>query len=311
MKKSRILVPALAMIAFSTVASIAGSVAWFTANRTISVNAGTYTVVKTTANLEVEVNPGIATSVTDNVVSLGDNVLTDASFNHKTGKIYEPNESGTAIETENAYNCSASDLERGTLPSPSTGKVYSAATFELVFTITFGSSSGDYGLFLDNAAGKTSFAVSGGGTAATAKGFRTAFYPSGSGEHGRATVLADLEDKTATWDHDGDAETAAVNAVRYVASTSNYVGTDYSASDYDLIDTNYSTAVPTNNPAKSACATRPDYLGYFAFSANSEVTLTFTCVCWFEGTDPEITPNATNFQSVISTLCFEAVKLAD
>lgn len=322
MKKTRILIPALAMIAFSTAASIAGSVAWFTANRTVNVNAGTYAVVKTSANLAVEVNPGLATTVSDKVVSLGDNKLTDGSFNHKNGKIYQPNDDGTAIATTNgevAYNDAqiATKLERGTLPSPSTGKVYTAATFELVFTVSYGSAAGNYGLFLDNTAGKTAFTVSGGGEAKTAQGFRMGFYPSGTGEHGRATVLADLQDNTETWDHDGDGEgtspTAEVNAIRYVASTSNFEGTDYAAADYDLIDENYSNAIPTTPITKAAAGARADYLGYFEFSANSDVTLTLTVVCWFEGTDPEIINRAaaTEYQSVAAQLHFEAVKLAD
>lgn len=322
MKKTRILIPALAMIAFSTAASVVGSVAWFTANRTASVNAGTYAVVKTSANLAVAVNPGLATTVSDKVVSLGDNKLTDGSFNHKNGNIYQPNDDGTAIATTNgevAYNDSqiASKLERGTLPSPSTGKVYTAATFNLVFTVSFGSASGDYGLFLDNTAGKTAFTVSGGAEAKTAQGFRMGFYPSGTGEHGRATVLADLQDSTEKWDHDGDGEktspTPEVNAIRYVASTSNFEGTDYAAADYDLIDENYNTAIPTTPITKEAAGARADYLGYFAFSANSDVTLTLTVVCWFEGTDPEIVNRAasTDYQSVEAQLNFEAVKLSN
>ena len=327
MKKTRILIPAMAMIAFSTAASIAGSVAWFTANRTASVNAGTYAVVKTSANLAVEVNEGLATTVdSNNIVSLGNNKLTDGSFNHKTGKIYQPNEDGTAIATTNgevAYNDPqiATKLDRGTVNAGESneGKVYTAATFELVFTIKFGSAAGDYGLFLDNSAGKTAFSVTPSAAALTAQGFRMGFYPSGSGEHGRATVLADLQDSTEKWDHDGDDDgvkvdpTDEVNAIRYVASTTNFEGTDYVASQYDLIDENYDDALPTGTPTKAEAGARPDYIGYFGFAANDEVTLTFTVVCWFEGTDPEIVNRAatTEYQSVAASLHFEAIKLAD
>ena len=51
MKKSRIVIPALAMIAFSMAASITGAVAWFTATRTATVTSGAYAVVKTSSNL--------------------------------------------------------------------------------------------------------------------------------------------------------------------------------------------------------------------------------------------------------------------
>ena len=46
MKKSKIIVPALAIITLSTAASITGTVAWFTANRTASVTVGDMAVVK-------------------------------------------------------------------------------------------------------------------------------------------------------------------------------------------------------------------------------------------------------------------------
>ena len=38
-KKSKIIVPALGLILLSTTASISGSVAWFTANRSVEVQA--------------------------------------------------------------------------------------------------------------------------------------------------------------------------------------------------------------------------------------------------------------------------------
>lgn len=334
MKKTKVLIPALALIAFSTVASIAGSVAWFTASRQVTVNAGTYTVVKTSANLECEATAGIGTSasVVSNIqtISLGSNVLTDGSFDHKTGTIYQPNEGGTAIDTTAREGegkirgeiplseATAALLERGDVAG---GKVYSAVTFHLEFTVEFGGASGDYGLFLDTfnsadpAHAGSNFEVT--GTPYTAKGFRMAFFPTDTvNEHGRATVFADLEDN-GTWDHDGDGSgegtTPQVNKIRYVAGRSDFDGTDYESTDYDLIHAGYNVAVPTAPVAKTACSTRPDYLGYFAYEANTEKTLNFDVVCWFEGTDPEIVNRAEEeeYQAVVATLKFEAVKQSD
>ena len=61
MKKSKIIVPALAIIAFSTAASIAGSVAWFTASRTVSISGGEYSVVKLTSDLKCTLTAGVGT----------------------------------------------------------------------------------------------------------------------------------------------------------------------------------------------------------------------------------------------------------
>ena len=62
MKKSKLIVPALAIIAFSTAASITGTVAWFTANRQVTINAGNYTVVKTSADLDCDLADGFQTT---------------------------------------------------------------------------------------------------------------------------------------------------------------------------------------------------------------------------------------------------------
>ena len=51
MKKSKIIVPALALIAFSTAASITGTVAWFTASRSATMSLGTYTVASVAKGL--------------------------------------------------------------------------------------------------------------------------------------------------------------------------------------------------------------------------------------------------------------------
>ena len=330
MKKTRILIPALAMIAFSTAASIAGSVAWFTASRTVNVNAGTYAVVKTSANLDCVATAGIGTtaSVVSDIqtISLGNNVLTDGSFNQKAGTIYQPNEAGDGIDTTvrdetkikgEVTLAEAKEtpalLERGQVTD---GKVYTAVTFHLQFTIKFGGASGDYGLFLDcynnDSPAHTGSTFTTTGTAYTAKGFRMAFYPTAtSGEHGRATVFADLQDG-GTWNHDKDTETPEVNKIRYVASSSNFVGTDYAASDYDLINSVYNTQLPEGSVITEAQAqNRPDYLGYFAYAPNQSVNLNLDVVCWFEGTDPEIVNRSTadEYQSVAADLHFEAVKL--
>lgn len=309
MKKTRIIIPAIAMIAFSTVASIAGSVAWFTANRTANFNAGTYAVVKTTANLKCEVTGGIATSADSSNIVTVNGVLTDGSFNHKTGNIYAPNADGSAIGSEIALASAKSDntlLERGTTSDSKT--IYTAVTFDIKFTVSFGSASGNYGLYLDNTTGKTSFATSDSSTPATAKGFRMAFYPK-SGTT-RKTVLADLQDN-GTWDHDSDAETAAVNKIRYVNATSNYVGTDYVAGDYDLMNSGYNAALPDSSATYAQATNRADYLGQFTFSANADVVIEYTVVAWFEGTDPEIVnrANSSEYQSVVANLYFAAVAI--
>ena len=329
MKKTKIIIPGLALVALSTVASIAGSVAWFTASRTARVSASSFSVVKTTSNLTCVASAGNGTyldasDTTNKTITLthevGEgaeahdvtNVLTDGSFNHLSGNIYKPNEAGDGLDETNpevAYNDSSFDAKLIRGETSEGGSIYTAVTFNLTFTISFGSAAGNYGLFLDNTAGKTAFSCAD-AQLYTAKGFRMGFYPTNA--NGKATVLADLQDN-GTWDHDGDgaeaSPTAEVNKTRYVASTSNFAGTDYLSQH--IIHSNYSTALPDEGTAEATVSTRPDYLGKFVFQANTDVQLTFAVVCWFDGLDPEIVNRtaASEYQTVTSLLCFEAIKI--
>ena len=328
MKKTRILIPALAMIAFSTAASIAGSVAWFTANRQTNIQAGTYAVVNTTANLKHSVAAGVATSVesaTATVVTVVDgNKLTDGSFDHIDGKIYQPNSQGDGFaETNPELDCteSASTLEPKLRRADLTGGkyVYTAITFQISFTIDFTSKAGDYALFINthntlsgSQSNKTRFETaentdtgesSESTVDTTAKGFRMGFYSTSA-----------------------NAQKRVIGALQ-TAANSHYVGDDNGTDAYDfanptttqksyssdLVYDTYDEALPAANANRATVLARPDCLGHFAYVANTSVTLTYTVVAWFEGTDPEIVNREalTEYQSVTAKLYFEAVPLAD
>ena len=332
MKKSKIIIPALAIIAVSTAASIAGSVAWFTASRQASISAGTFAVVKTNANLQCDIEAGVATSIdttggTETIV-LGNNKLTDGSVNHKTGKAYTPNDSGTGLITGDKQEIDLTQskatldplLERATLAS---GKVYTAATFDVTFTVAFGALDKDMGLYLD--AANSSFTVAGDnpGAPVTAKGFRVAFIqleaPS-TGSNIVPTVFAGLQNKETVIEDDpstDDDESEIITNCKYVASTSNFAGTGYVANDYDLVDKTFkdnetARVLPTEQTARSTALNRPDRIGMFKFSSGNEVTLKYRVVCWFEGTDPMIVNRASadEYQGVNAVLSFSAIDLS-
>ena len=304
MKKSRIIIPALAMIAFSVAASVTGAVAWFTASRSAQISAGSYSVVKTSADLKASIAPGVGTSVNTNTNTVSFNgLLTDGSFDHKDKFFTWPDSTGKKMGgTVDLTDTDLADkLERGTSSDSKT--IYTAATFDVSFTIAFGATGEDVGLFLNNQAGKTSFTVNGGGTAVTATGFRMAFIPKvvPTDSLGRATVLADLQD-------DESCKYIGDKSAQELATTS------YVATDYDLIDKDYVTAMPAEGAlAKADALKRADYLGFFHFSSGQSITLTYTVCAWFEGTDPNIVNQPSNelYQTVVSQLFFEAINLAD
>ena len=305
MKKSRIIIPALAMIAFSVAASISGAVAWFTANRTKSIEAGNYTVVKTSSNLSVTLADGIGTQINNSTgVVTVNNKLTDGSVEHRTQadpaispKIYTPNETKTAIQSSVGVEAAEdTDLFRG--KDSSNADIYTAVTFGMTFEIEFGSAQKDIGLFLDCTADHSRFELAGdsvGATAKTAKGFRVALIPTAASTNGRAVVFADLQ-TSAKCTHVADG---------------NFAGVAYSG---DLCDSAYATAMPTGTTLTDYTG-RADYLGKFAYSladaTTHKVSLAFTVVCWFEGTDEEIVNRASDeeYQTVKSYLHFEAIDL--
>ena len=172
-KKSKIVVPALALILLSTAASISGSVAWFTASRTATVKTGQFTVVKTGDDLDVELHAvaGINTEISNNTLQQKANYnLTDSSFDHtfhdataeggewrnwKSPYVVKPDvprqnvlditQLGTGISANKLTPTAdlEDELERGT-------KVYSAYVWTITFNIDFSASStDDQGLFLD------------------------------------------------------------------------------------------------------------------------------------------------------------------
>ena len=308
MKKTRIIIPALAMIAFSVAASITGTVAWFTANRTVNIDAGTYAVVKTSSDLTCSVAAGIGTTATNSGSTHGITVggkLTDGSFDHAgTNKyIYAPNLSGEKVGKETALaSATAADLTRGTTSDSKT--IYTAVTWDVTFTVQFGSASGDVGLFLDLS---TSVFTPGTGTIGannqdTAKGFRMAFIPQGTtASNGVAHVFADLQEASKCKYIGGE---PAVGATLASAATA-YSGTTLiSSADTGTIADEYTA---------TAAASMNNYFGKFAYVADSSVNLQFKVVCWFEGTDENIVngdeTNVTIFRDVSVNLDFAAVNL--
>lgn len=100
-KKSKIIVPALALITATTVASVTGTVAWFSANRVATATAN-FSATDSEGNLLLKTVAGVGTTVestvdyaTTNAVTV-DGVLTHGSYNAAangatTGNLYVAN----------------------------------------------------------------------------------------------------------------------------------------------------------------------------------------------------------------------------
>ncbi len=151
MKKSKIIVPALAVLLLSTAASVTGTVAWFTANRLFNTTVGEFAVVNTKDNLVCEMGKGLGTDVESNIVSVDSGkVLTDASFDHITEDhyIFAPNADGDKVGKKVALEDADMTTGANGLKRDTNEEIYSAFTFTMNFKLALSSAAAkDVGLF--------------------------------------------------------------------------------------------------------------------------------------------------------------------
>lgn len=89
MKKTKILIPALGILAVTVAASVSGTVAWFTANKQVSYTAGSFQAINPSANLEITTAANANTTKTSdgNIVVTEGLKLRDASTNIDAGAL--------------------------------------------------------------------------------------------------------------------------------------------------------------------------------------------------------------------------------
>ena len=336
MKKSKIIVPALGLLLLSTAASVSGTVAWFTANRTFTTSAGNFAVVRTNTDLACTLTAGVGTRVVGSgasaTIALADDYveLTDGSFDHDAKNIFAPNADGvkvgkvTALDTNPANAATlATALLRAQYndAGDNTHKVYTAATWTMDFNVSYTAAGSNSGLFIDQSITKFTKPD---GTALTeaGKGFRLAFIPFTESDSagvvyqtGNTRVLARAQSSSATWDHDNDAETAAVPSLRYIKNAALNDDLNTKASTYAtpiLMDSAYSTALPDDNAINTTTAlARVDCLGKFTAVAATTVHLKFAVVAWYEGTDEFVVNSSALLEKVKASMSFELRTLLD
>ena len=344
MKKSKLLVPALGILSISTVASITGTVAWFTASRTATVNAGDFAVVKTNADLNYVLGAGHGTFVVSDAISLTNeggsivNTMTDASFNHiitegaapndNDETYYIPNDAGSAIDHKITMAAATNDTNattglirqsyvdnNGTAGDPSddiTRNVYSAVVFTITFKVSFGSVPGNYALMMDHTAGHSKVQYWNGSAYADFAAVDGSESKQGMTSRGfRMAFISD--DATRVW---ADGQRAAdckhsKNAAAATATNAAAVNTAYVSPA--LQDQTVGTTLPDDNSATATCSARSDYLGKITFSAGTIVDKTVTVVAWYEGSDPYIInqESASGYQKVKAEMHFALVALSD
>jgi hypothetical protein len=316
MKKSKVLIPAMALLLFSTAASITGTVAWFTSTRTFTSNVGDFEVARLDGNLEctqvtnmigvtTPAAPNAGTSISPATGAL----LTDASYDHVNNVLYTDvaDEEGTYTAlTEASTPAGTSWLARDV----DSKHFYYGFTWTYTFAYTFAAES-KMNLYFD---AKTSVAKcfpagnSGDEVASaqwdTIKGWRMAFVATNK------TVWAPFRAQ-ATNDNGTDSNTSDdYKEIRYIGGTDTEA--DYlQSSRKDLMDMDYKGTSDATIPAAGKHDTaHNNYLGQITkpdSPVNGEYknTINVKVVTWYEGTDALITTrNAMSFQRARATLKF-------
>lgn len=156
----------------------------------------------------------------------------------------------------------------------------------------------------------------------TGKGFRIAIVPTNipSGSYGVTKVWAPNQTTAKSNFVDGLAVDAALAGTAYSGATTVNSGagttlsTGSAAAGKVLMSSDTHDSLPDADAVASSGALSGYncYLGYFGPVANASVSLTYTCIAWYEGTDENIVnTDSTVYEVVTSCMEFDVVQLTD
>ena len=326
-KKSAVVIPALARIAVTAAASVSGTVAWFTANRSVTVNGSNFNAVAQDGDLSIELGDALVGVVADGntgSVKMADKTsLTDASYDPDSSKLYtkilgeDKNNStvvagfkdlgaATVTNTEGVGGAVKSNPDwfyvNGSGNDQTT--VYYGVSWTWNFTYGFKSDANDMGLFFNIKDSTIGIVDKDGDT--NKKNRNGTEYQNTNTEVGKGFRLARQakentgnEHQTIVWAPEGGKDlhvtgTAQNNTNAFGAGIFHKVGETGASIATDL-------AKDYNANNNGYC-----FLGRLTSKA---ATISVKCTAWFEGTDPNVVNDALN-QVVTTTQRFYVRKLA-
>lgn len=282
MKKSKILIPAIAVLLLSGSALATSTVAWFTGMTAAKINIAGIQVINPEVNLAYTLsNNNDAVSISADGKSLTYNRLRDASVNlGETTKVYGSSTFSEDGSTVASLKDVTATPEAGTLGD--TTKFYYYAKWTITFTITVDDAMGTYGLFFD--AEHSLLTLPSDYTTASGevhKGFRMGFV-NGT--------------KYLTW-----APASSDAKIKHSTSTSDVAGTEIEASHLCKDET-----VPSDDAAGNG--SNKLCLGNFPTGVTKTVSV--DCYSWFEGCDSSITNAAKGLaMTFASSISWKTVRL--
>ena len=332
LKKSAVVIPALARIAVTAAASVSGTVAWFTANRSVTVTGSNFNAVAQDGDLSIELGNvlvGVVADGTTGSVKMADKTsLTDASYNTTSSQLYtkilgDDNTHTNTIVTgyEDLGTATVTDTEGvgGALKSNPAWSyvngsgndqttVYYGVSWTWNFTYVFKSDANDMGLFFNIKDSTIGFSKDDDPNKKNRNG--TKYDPTTNAEVGKGFRLA----RQAENDTDNKNENQTIVWAPQGGKNSRVTGTE--ATDIDEFDTGIFHTVGETN-ASTATDLATDYKtknsnnGYCFLGrlTSKAATISVKCTAWFEGTDPNVVNDALN-QVVTTTQRFYVRKLA-
>lgn len=330
MKKSKVIIPALGVLILSTAASVTGTVAWFTANRSGTITTGNFAVVKTDGNLDVAVTDGVGTDRQQSggkytIINPKTNAkLGDVSFNPSSKQLWNDTGTGTAFRTigNSTDYLTLADAEH---PWKINSTTYHAFTWKVTISYEWGADLTPMNIFFDySASSMTGSAQDDEPNKITEMGFRIAFIS----EDNKTIVWTDTTDvarAAADYSSPADGDTtdpgegaSSLSAVTSASTYGTYGTTNvnsgfcyFGADKYAAGSTAPSSATKTKASTYQKAVDgdanqnqREDYLGQITHSASTD-TFDIYCIAWYEGTDASIiTDENVGLAQVASTIGF-------
>lgn len=332
MKKSKILAPALALTIFSTAAAVTGTVAWYFAQRAVSIKS-TVTSFNPEAGLKVTLTPGVGTiDLSDNVgtgvdsesrAEIAHELIRDGSVDLENETVYAGirNRQGNALT---GFSAIANDAGLLAGKTASDKNYYYATKFTAEFELTKKDDNATYALYYDNSL----LQVTSGskvqeslriGVVTTAGYFVIAPFrnevphlvddPNTNEDESQLTGLKYVAGEalaTARGDYDADGKAlygfattitpddpATTEVNEYAVTVGNTVGTD----NLNGLE------------GEVASASAAGILGYMGQMTKAQ-TITATIYTWFEGEDPANLAANVDDQQVATSLGFQILEIA-
>lgn len=347
MKKSKILAPALAVLTFSTAAAVTGTVAWYFAQRAVSIKA-TVTSFNPEAGLKVTLTEGVGTKQINKAEGTGvesptnadivHELIRDGSMDLSSETVYAGirNRQGNALTEFKAIDAVSEEakLKAGQTGEATPRDYYYATKFSAEFELTVKDSGTQYALYYDNSL------LSVTGNSGVQESLRIGVVVTSGDADGEYFVVAPFRseaptnvDNPATTTVDESAnpgllyvQSETLSEARGVYGDKAFYGfpTTIVEDNPDTVANEFEVTVDTSSPAAENlvdsssdpldgevdAADADSIPGYMGLIKQNE-TITVTVYTWFEGEDPANLAKHVDDQAVSAALGFQILEVLE